>query len=66
MTKEQAVEFVKTNAPGYIGGQEIIQKATNEEIIYLIELQDKIAGLINEAEELERRKDNLKQAIQRR
>lgn len=43
----QSINFVKDFAPGYIGGQEITKKATDNEIGYLIDLNNQIAELDN-------------------
>lgn len=66
MTKKQAVAFVKSNAPGYIGGQKIVQKATDKEIACLIKMEDKIGKLYNEMVDIEQLRNNLRKAIERR
>ena len=48
-TKEQ-INFVKTNANGYIGGYEIVQNATDEEISLLIDLQNEYSYLYNQSQ----------------
>ena len=50
-TKEQ-INFVKTNANGYIGGYEIVQNATDEEISLLIDLQDEYSHLYNQSQDI--------------
>lgn len=40
-------EQVRKFAPGYIGGDDVAEKATDEEILKLVELLDKKADLYN-------------------
>lgn len=47
--RKQKISFLKINASGYIGGEEIIKKATDDEIHCIAEWKDELARLHNSA-----------------
>lgn len=52
--------------PGFIGGKEIADKANDAEIVALVEWTDKVVSLSRQLREVERFRDNLREAIRSR
>ncbi len=67
-SKEEAMnpEWIRKYAPGFIGGKEVAEKATDEEIIALARLQDAIARTHNLLRGLEETFEGLTELIKRR
>lgn len=68
MNKERLrdINWVKEFAPGCVGGQEVVNKATNIEIDYLLTLGSQIANHHNTLFELKTLQKNLTTSILRR
>lgn len=60
------IQFVKDFAPGYIGGQEITKIATDNEIGYLIDLNNQIAEHYNTLIDLREQEKNILNSIKKR
>jgi hypothetical protein len=60
------VESIRRDAPGYIGGAVVAVKATDDEIIELVNLRDKAAELRNCALDYDNKRANIITSIQRR
>ncbi|MBW2646513.1 MAG: hypothetical protein JRE23_10095 [Deltaproteobacteria bacterium] len=65
VTKED-IKYVREFAPGYIGGKDLARKATDDEVGYLLLLNEQIARFSNTLIDIERRKRNLMKAISSR
>jgi hypothetical protein len=59
-------EFIRKYVPGFIGGSEIADKATDQEVQFLAEMQDKANQLQNEWWEVKRIIKNIKSGIEKR
>ena len=60
------LQFVKCFAPGAVGGRQVVDNATDEELYYLIVLGNEAAELRSRMTEVDTEIDNLKDAILRR
>jgi len=60
------IEFLKNNATGYIGGPEVAKKATDEEIEWLADVQDRIVELDREMTVLRDLKNQVIRFIKKR
>jgi len=60
---QKDVDFARNYAPGYIGGREVAQKATDRQVKQLIVLNDQKAKLFNRSRELEKRRGNIVKSI---
>ncbi len=58
--------WAKEFAPGFIGGKEVAEEATIEEVEWLVELGNGIARMSGEISESEKMRDNLIRAIKQR
>jgi hypothetical protein len=45
--KRYNISLVRKHCPGYIGGKRIAKKATDNEVVLILQLQDKISTLHN-------------------
>jgi len=60
------IKFIRDFAPGYIGGKEIVKKATDNEIRYLIGLNNQIAELDGTLLDLRKQEKNIIDCIKKR
>jgi len=59
-------KWIRDYAPGFIGGEEVARKATDEEILFLAKLADEESRLYNLLMERKREFNRLVEAIKRR
>ncbi len=58
-------EQIRKTAPGYIGGRELVDKASDEQILMLTALQDKHVTLHNQMKDNEALQANIIKAIEK-
>lgn len=59
-------KWIRNYAPGFIGGEKVAEKATDEEVLLLAKLANKKSQLYNELMEVEREFNRLVEVIKRR
>ena len=62
----ESAEFIRDYIPGFIGGKEIADKATDKEIEFLAARQDEANRLHNKWQEIKSQIINLQKAIEAR
>lgn len=60
------VSKVRTSMQGFVGGKDIAEKGTDEELNLLIRWQDEIASLSNQAKDLKDSVSRLQKSIKKR
>jgi len=65
-TSAKKVEEIREYYPGFVGGKEVAEKATDEEIIWLVRWGNEAAHLVNKCKEIEQLQNNLIRGIKER
>ena len=64
--QQKQVNFVRKNAPGYIGDEKVVKIATNQELLQMISLQEQYTSAYNQAMEWKRLFYNIYESVELR
>jgi len=59
-------KWIRNYAPGFIGGEEVAKKATDEEVLFLAELANEMSRLYSRFLDRKEKFNNLVEAIKKR
>ena len=66
LVSQKDIDMARRYSYGYIGGEEVAQKATDDQIAQLIVLRDRAAYQFNKSRQYERQFDNIVESIESR